>query len=79
METGQKHLPKSVQTPKRRRRRSPATAGPADSYPPGTVPDVCCILLGGVKGGWKEKWKFSFHKVKLSAGFRSWRTTGLLS
>lgn len=47
-----------------------------DGYSPGTVPDVCCILLGGVKRAGKRNGNFSFHKVKLSAGLRSWRTTG---
>lgn len=48
-------------------RRSPAAAGP------GTVLDVCRRAL---PQGWKEEWKLSFLKVKLSTRLRSGRRTG---
>lgn len=51
-----------------------AGSGPADSCPQGTFPDVC--LLYTPSGGWKEEWKLSFLKVKLSTRLRSWRATG---
>jgi hypothetical protein len=58
-----KHLPRRVQGPNE---ESPATG--RTSSPLGNIPGC---LLHTPLGGWKEEWKLSFLKVKLSTRLRA--------